>query len=1352
MTVVLVAGTVFVSGGIASAAPPPAAQSQGQFLSGTVGAGNLANLASVAPATASAPPDTTNDVPLSATALNSVTVGLGGGINLLGTGANPGILTLGAVNQYATAATAGSSYASSGAVDNSGAIQIGANGSANPGVAPADATLNLASVIAATPALKTALSSAVVNVGAVAASANETATGTQSGTYKIGSLSLDVTSPLVAGIYTQVNSLVGTALGTLNAIPLVSNVPTASELLAPLTTITSADGSITANLQTGAVHIDIRKITGLNLDTLAPNTNLTPAITAALTTQLLPAITKALTGPGGFVETLTARLGQIKVAGLPISTGLLNPVLTALTNGLNPIVSGLGANVITPLATALTGLVTLTGNVEPALPNTAPTYSKAALSIGVVPAGNAAVVTLASASVGPNAGPPAPTATSLAPDHGPLTGGTTVTVTGTGFLTGATTVNVDGNPLSANVISPTTLTFTTPAHAGGQVPVTASTAGGTSAPLPFTFGPPTIATNGLSPNQGSSAGGTTVTGTGFVVGGTTVNVGGVNQSATATSATTLTFVTKSHPAGPVPVTVQTNGGTSTPAQTYTFVDPPTIAVNGLSPNYGPAGGNTTVTVTGTGFVAGSTTVDVDGVGQSATVTSPTTLTFVTDPHAAGGVPVTVTTAGLTSAPQTFTFQGVPTLTALTPNTGPDSGGTVVTVTGSGFAPSATVNLDGVTQPTTFVSDTTVQFTTPQHAGGQALVTVTTSGGTSGPLPFTFGPPTINITGLSPNQGPSAGGTQVTVTGTGFVPGATTVNVDGQNQAAAATSTTHLTFTTLPHSAGPVDVTAQTAAGTSAPQTFTFFDGPTILAVNGLSPDHGPATGLTTVTVTGTGFVIGNTTVNVDGQSQPATATSTTQLTFVTKAHAAGAVPVTVTTPGGTSGPQIYTFQGVPTITALTPDFGPDAGGTLVTVTGTGFSPAATVTVGGTTVPANVVNDTTLQFFTPPHAGGLVPVTVTTSGGVSGPLPFTYGPPTISTIGGLSPNFGPVAGGTLVTVTGTGFVQGATSVNVDGVNQPADATTDTTLTFTTNSHPAAQVQVTVQTAAGKSGPSNFTFLDVPTTAKLSPDSGPVAGNTTVTVTGTGFVTGNTLVLVDSVPYVGTVSSPTSLTFTTPSHPAGPADITVQTPGGTSTPPLPFDYLPAPTATSLTPTSGLTAGNTPVTITGTNFVVGATTVTIGGNVVPAGNVTVGNGGTTASFATPPHALGAVDVTVTTPGGASTLTAAYTYNNTAGAATLAPTSGPVLGGTPVTITGTGFVNGQTSVNIGGNTVPGRGGDRQPRRHHGQLLHSRLRSWSGLRGRLDGRRPGHGAHGLHLPRRPDDDDAVADVRSGRR
>ena len=187
--------------------------------------------------------------------------------------------------------------------------------------------------------------------------------------------------------------------------------------------------------------------------------------------------------------------------------------------------------------------------------------------------------------------------------------------------------------------------------------------------------------------------------------------------------------------------------------------------------------------------------------------------------------------------------------------------------------------------------------------------------------------------------------------------------------------------------------------------------------------------------------------------------------------------------------------------------GPAAGGTQVTILGTGFTPASTVSFGG--VPATDVTYESPQALTAvsPAGSGMVDVVVRTAGGSSGTSTadeFYYGsPPTVT---GLNVTQGPSAGGTVVTVRGTGFT-GATVVGFGGTPGSAlDVESDTELQVTTPAEQPGTVDVVVDTPAGGSTVSSadrFTYLANTSTVETStsPVSTSTASNANTGVTAT-----------------------------------------------------------------------------------------------------------------------------------------------------------------------------------------------------------------------------------------------------------
>ena len=241
------------------------------------------------------------------------------------------------------------------------------------------------------------------------------------------------------------------------------------------------------------------------------------------------------------------------------------------------------------------------------------------------------------------------------------------------------------------------------------------------------------------------------------------------------------------------------------------------------------------------------------------------------------------------------------------------------------------------------------------------------------------------------------------------------------------------------------------------------------SISSMSPAGGPLTGGQRVTVTGSGFQAGMS-VTIGGTTVTPTVVSATSFTFITPAEPAGSVQVQVTTsfgPSALTSADRYTYGTLPVITSVAPATGLVTGGQTVTVTGTGFTAGMTATIGGTSVTPSGVSATSFTFTTPAEAAGTVQVQGTTLIGASALSPadaYTYeGLPMISAV---TPSAGPVTGGQVVTVTGSGFVAGMTST-IGGTTVIASGITASSFTFTTPAKSAGYDQVQVTNLAGAS---------------------------------------------------------------------------------------------------------------------------------------------------------------------------------------------------------------------------------------------------------------------------------------------
>jgi hypothetical protein len=250
-----------------------------------------------------------------------------------------------------------------------------------------------------------------------------------------------------------------------------------------------------------------------------------------------------------------------------------------------------------------------------------------------------------------------------------------------------------------------------------------------------------------------------------------------------------------------------------------------------------------------------------------------------------------TTAAVLSGQATCPTDGSPAASTIVTNLSVLGQAIVATVNGPTVTVSAGVTVAGFTDATlTAAVQTRLEQTTGTTATAIALrITYTLHASLTGfPITIPVGtieaghatceaplvaPAAPTATGLDPTSGPTRGDTPVTVTGSGFVPDATSVTIGGLTLPASqvrVTGPTTLTFDTPAHPAGRVEVTVTTPDGTTAAQTYTYL-APAAPTATGLDPTSGPTRGDTPVTVTGSGFVPGATSVTAsDSGSLPAT--------------------------------------------------------------------------------------------------------------------------------------------------------------------------------------------------------------------------------------------------------------------------------------------------------------------------------------------------------------------------------------------------------------------------------------------------------------------------------------------------
>ena len=507
---------------------------------------------------------------------------------------------------------------------------------------------------------------------------------------------------------------------------------------------------------------------------------------------------------------------------------------------------------------------------------------------------------------------PTPTLTKMTPTSAVATGAAfTLTATGTAFVS-ASQLEWNGSPLQTTFVSATQLTATVPAGliaSEGTAAVVANSGGASSSALTFTV-TPAPAITGVNPASVVAYGPAftlTVNGTGFAAGAAVQ----WNNTALATKVVSPTQLTASVPAtqiggaGSVNVVV-TSGGVSSNAFAFPLTPPPPV-ITSLSPKSTIATGAAfTLTLNGTGFTQDSTT-EWNGTALPTTFVSATQLTSYVAANlivTAGTASITVSSGGTTSAAVTFTITAAPAITTLSPAAVvAGAAAFTLTVNGTGFVSGAQVQWNGANLPTTFVSATQLTAAVPSNlvaSTSSVTVAVSYAGASSNGVTFPInGPP--GITSLSPTSATAgAAAFTLTVTGTGFVSGAT-VAWNGAALSTKFVSVTQLTASVTANliaSAGVATITVSSGGSATGSLQFPINAPPVI---SGLSPATVAGTGAPfTLSVTGTGFSSG-TTVQWNGTSLTTTYVNATQLTAAVPANLAagtGNASIVAMNPGG----------------------------------------------------------------------------------------------------------------------------------------------------------------------------------------------------------------------------------------------------------------------------------------------------------------------------------------------------------------------------------------------------------------------------------------------------------------------
>jgi Calx-beta domain/PKD domain/IPT/TIG domain len=366
-------------------------------------------------------------------------------------------------------------------------------------------------------------------------------------------------------------------------------------------------------------------------------------------------------------------------------------------------------------------------------------------------------------------------------------------------------------------------------------------------------------------------------------------------------------------------------------------------------------------------------------------------------------------------------------------------------------------------------------------------------------------------------------------------------------------------------------------------------------------------------------------------AQPVTAA--TAIAVSSSSPTVASVPSSITVAAGSQAASIEVkglARGGATIRATLPA---SLGGATLSSHVSVFEPVAlTVTPSSLTIPVGStgvatlsltppVNDATLITVTPSSTTALdVPAIVTIPAGGSATLsvkalkqqpavvtltlPGAYGSAssvlpveitdalTTAFISQIAPPNGPAAGGTAVSISGGNFAAPCTLSFGGAAATSVTVASATSLTAVTPAHGAGTVDVAVTcgTAPAFTFKNGFTYTSAATALSgISPAFGSVAGGTLVRLTGSSFRSGCGVWLDGAAAHGVTLESPTAILASTPQHADGTVDVTLRCGSDASKLAAAYTYTKNddPTASIASIEPLFAAPGQPVTLTGARF---------------------------------------------------------------------------------------------------------------------------------------------------------------------
>ncbi|GAM21561.1 hypothetical protein SAMD00019534_047360 [Acytostelium subglobosum LB1] len=898
--------------------------------------------------------------------------------------------------------------------------------------------------------------------------------------------------------------------------------------------------------------------------------------------------------------------------------------------------------------------------------------------------------------------PPTPTITNINPPVMLLNQNSRITMTGTKYMTGITTVKINGQDCTAvQVVSTTQVSCQPPIFTtSGTKPVIVYNENQASNEMPFNYVVPVPTIVSVTPNTVifNEVTKVVVTGNNFVSGVTQVMVDGRVAAVTGYTssqlfvnvpALTTTGIKQLYVMNEMIKSSNLNITYVAPTPTITSIYPPSVTFTHM----------TQLTINGTGYASGMSYVTVDGINcTDVYVVSANRITCYSPVlKTSGSKTVMVINEDKTGSMQETYVAPVPSLTSVQPLSTTFNAPAKLTLTGWEFVGSTQVTVGAALCPISFQNYTTI-ICQPAASSttGAKDVAITTEGWSANVLQVTFAPPTPVLTSVYPSRLTYTTTTIVTMSGSGFVPGMSYVQMSNNiNCTVNLVTASSIQFVAPIFSHSGTENVTVVNEGVRSNAMFVVYS-PPVPAITAISPSTPVINQDFVLQVNGTNFSNGMSTVRIDTTLCPTISVTSTSIRCTASAvSTTGSRAVTVTNDGTVSNTLSINFiPPTPNITSLTPwsviYFSPSS----VTINGANFVTNMSVAmVGAFSCPTTIVNSTTL-IFTPPIA--TIPfqqqVTVLNQNVSSNSVYLSYVPPQPS-ISSVQPDVVLIDQPTLITVYGANFMAGTGSrVLIGGVYA--------TYVSGTSSSLIVQSPV-VSTSFGNRSVSvsnDYLWSNVwmikyipaaPVITSITPATAIVTQSSQMTLTGTGFYNWLTVVTVGAMNFTITSINSTNIMFTAPMRSYSGAQTIWVANDVYKSNNVSFEYVPpTPSITSISPTVATFTETTTLEIDGSGFINGMSQVRINGTYCPTTSVSP----TVIWCNAPPMSSTGVRLVIVSNEYITSNSKAISYiapvpaiNSLNPSVIMFNDPAPVL-----TVAGSGFVSGMSLVLVGGIVCP--------------------------------------------------------------